>query len=153
MDLSEVLERPAVPIAETDWGGGGERRSRNTARWEKVWTYRNIQCHPQTLWLWSIDPSTGRTVSSVLQTLPVLSNVLSSSRECELLVLTKSASGGTGSRHRNNSRSLEHNNRSPINAWRRSRPSHLSSRQLFVPRTLHRKHANCRYCCSPTRHT
>ena len=27
MALSEVLKRPAVPIAETDWGGGGGKNN------------------------------------------------------------------------------------------------------------------------------
>lgn len=46
-------------------------------------------------------------------------------------MLRKSASKGTGSRHRNNSRSLEHNNRSPINAWRGSRPSNITDSSSF----------------------
>ncbi|CAN0549526.1 unnamed protein product, partial [Ectocarpus sp. 12 AP-2014] len=94
-----------------------------------------------------IEPSTGRIGTvQVLQTLPVLSDVLSSSRERELLVLRKSASEDTGSRHRSNSRSLAHPNRSPINAWRRSRPRHPSSRQLIVPRTLVTRRFKVRRC-------
>ncbi|CAM9377488.1 unnamed protein product, partial [Pylaiella littoralis] len=61
MVLSEVLKRPAVPIAETEWGGRGERRSRIVGSWKTCLRVAQKPVPPSNAFA-LIDPSTGRTL-------------------------------------------------------------------------------------------
>ncbi|CAN0528224.1 unnamed protein product [Ectocarpus sp. 12 AP-2014] len=61
MVLSEVLKRPAVPTAETEWGGRGECRSRIVGSWKTCLRVAQKPVPPSNA-LTLIDPSTGRTL-------------------------------------------------------------------------------------------